>query len=342
MTGQYLRYDRKEELLTIPVSPRLYQYEKLKNGKIDTVTIEAKSLIFDKRKSFAQAYQNVKLTQKDLVVTCDTGYFDRKNNWLSMKGHPTCDMKNYHLTGDSIFLVLDETGKMLKSALVIRNAHGVQNEGPKRGNPGSVTEAFGDTLYCEFVKGKIKRLYVNLNAKGFFYETDLKEYRNLMDGNRLDLYFNKGKMDRAVVSGKAQSTYFYVKKDRTVSGKNEATGDTIHIMFDPKKNSVKSLRLMGRTTNASGRYIDMEKYQRIKDNAKRDSLARLDSLSGKKSEIEFSKEEAAKYKKTLEKRKLESLFNRRKTREKPIGDTLKTTGETVKPTGETSKTEDAQ
>jgi hypothetical protein len=238
--------------------------------------------------------------------------------------------------------VLDETGKMLKSALVIRNAHGVQNEGPKRGNPGSVTEAFGDTLYCEFVKGKIKRLYVNLNAKGFFYETDLKEYRNLMDGNRLDLYFNKGKMDRAVVSGKAQSTYFYVKKDRTVSGKNEATGDTIHIMFDPKKNSVKSLRLMGRTTNASGRYIDMEKYQRIKDNAKRDSLARLDSLSGKKSEIEFSKEEAAKYKKTLEKRKLESLFNRRKTREKPIGDTLKTTGETVKPTGETSKTEDAQ
>lgn len=342
MTGQYLRYDRKEELLTIPVSPRLYQYEKLKNGKIDTVTIEAKSLIFDKRKSFAQAYQNVKLTQKDLVVTCDTGYFDRKNNWLSMKGHPTCDMKNYHLTGDSIFLVLDETGKMLKSALVIRNAHGVQNEGPKRGNPGSVTEAFGDTLYCEFVKGKIKRLYVNLNAKGFFYETDLKEYRNLMDGNRLDLYFNKGKMDRAVVSGKAQSTYFYVKKDRTVSGKNEATGDTIHIMFDPKKNAVKSLRLMGRTTNASGRYIDMEKYQRIKDNAKRDSLAKLDSLSGKKSEIEFSKEEAAKYKKTLEKRKLESLFNRRKTREKPIGDTLKTTGETVKPTGETSKTEDAQ
>ena len=342
MTGQYLKYDRKEDLLTIPMSPRLYQYEKLKNGKIDTVIIQSRSLIYDKKKNFAQAYQDVKLTQRDLVVTCDTGYFDRKNNWLSMKGHPTCDMKNYHLTGDSIFLVLDETGKMLKSALVIRNAHGVQNEGPKRGNPGSVTEAFGDTLYCEFVKGKIKRLYVNLNAKGFFYETDLKEYRNLMDGDRLDLYFNKGKMDRAIVSGKAQSTYFYVKKDRTVSGKNEATGDTIHILFDPKKNAVKSLRLMGRSTNASGRYIDMEKYQRIKDEAKRDSLARLDSLSGKSSANEFSKEEAVKYKKTLESKKLERLFNHRKGKEKPAGEILKTTGEAVKPTGETSKTEDAQ
>ena len=181
-----------------------------------------------------------------------------------------------------------------------------------------------------------------MNAKGFFYETDLKEYRNLMDGDRLDLYFNKGKMDRAIVSGKAQSTYFYVKKDRTVSGKNEATGDTIHILFDPKKNAVKSLRLMGRSTNASGRYIDMEKYQRIKDEAKRDSLARLDSLSGKSSANEFSKEEAIKYKKTLESKKLERLFNHRKGKEKPAGEILKTTGEAVKPAGETSKTEDAQ
>ncbi len=279
LSGQYLKYDRKEELLTMPMAPRLYQYDKQKDGKIDTVTISAKTLIFDRKKSFAQAFDNVKLTQKDLVVTCDTGYFNRKDNWLSMKGHPTCDMKNYHLTGDSIFLVLDESGKMLKSALVIRNAHGVQNEAPKRGNPGSVTEAFGDTLFCEFSKGKIERLYVNLNAKGFFYETDLKDYRNLMDGNRLDLYFKKGRMDRAVVSGKAQSTYFYVKKDRSVAGKNEATGDTIHILFDAKKNAVKSLRLMGRTTNASGRYIDLEKANRIKENAKRDSLAKADSLA---------------------------------------------------------------
>ena len=335
MTGQYLKYDRKEDIVTIPMSPRLYQYEKQKNGTIDTVTIQSRSLIFDKKNSFAQAFQDVKLTQKDLVVTCDTGYFNRKDNWLSMKGHPTCDMKNYHLTGDSIFLVLDETGKMLKSALVIRNAHGIQNEEPKRGNPGNVTEAFGDTLYCEFKKGKIERLYVNLNAKGFFYETDLKEYRNLMDGDRLDLYFKKGRMDRAVVSGKAQSTYFYVKKDRTVSGKNEATGDTIHILFDAQKNAVKSLRLMGNKTNASGRYIDLEKANRIKENAKRDSLAKLDSLFGKELDMKKAKTKAdsAYIQKSLNERKLRNLFNRRKDKAKQA--------EEAKPAGET-KTEEAQ
>ena len=140
-----------------------------------------------------------------------------------------------------------------------------------------MTEAFGDTLFCEFKDNKIERLYVNLNAKGFFYETDLPDYRNLMDGNRLDLFFNKGKMDHAIVSGKAQSTYFYIKKDRTVSGKNEAAGDTINIVFDPLKNAVKTLRLLGRGTMASGRYVDLEKEQRnkaAKERVMRDSLAK--------------------------------------------------------------------
>ena len=276
-TGEYLEYDRENEILTMPQKPKLYQYEKRKDGKTDTLTIEARKIIYNKKYSFAEAYKDVKVTEKDMVVTCDTGYFDRANSWLSMKGHPTFDMKNYHLTGDSIFLVIDEAKKTMKSALVIRNAHGISKEDPKKNAPGNVTEAFGDTLYCEFKDSKIERLYVNLNAKGFFYETDLPDYRNLMDGNRLDLYFKKGKMDHAIVSGKAQSTYFYVKKDRTVSGKNEAAGDTINIVFDPLKNAVKTLRLLGRSTMASGRYVDLEKEQRIKAEklkAQQDSLAK--------------------------------------------------------------------
>lgn len=274
-TGEHLIYDRKNEILTMPAVPKLYQFEHKKDSSIDTVLIEAKKIIYNKGDGYAQAFDSVKVTQKEMVVTCDTGYFDRKNNWLSMKGNPKCEMKNYHLTGDSIFLVLDSAGKSLKSALVIRNAHGVQREDAKRGNPGSVTEAFGDTLYAEFSDSKIERLYVNLNARGFFYETDLPDYRNLMDGNRLDFFFKKGKMDHAVVSGKAQSTYFYVKKNRTVAGKNEAAGDTINIIFDAQKNAVKSLKLLGGTTPASGRYVDLEKENRnreAKEKAKQDSL----------------------------------------------------------------------
>lgn len=351
-TGEYVVYDKENEILTMPEKPRLYHYEKLKDGTMDTITIVARRMIYNKRDAvaeahgqasitekdvvvkaddinydrkrdyaqarggssithtdvvivaedmdydrkrdyaeahkkvtithkdivinadhmnydrkndFAEAFDHVKVTQKEMVVTCDTGYFDRKNNWMSMKGHPTCDLKNYHLTGDSIFLVLDSTGKSLKSALVIRNAHGIQKEEPKKGSPGNVTEAFGDTLYAQFDGNKIERLYVNLNAHGFFYEMDLQDYRNLMNGDRLDIYFKDGKMDYAVVSGKAQSTYYYVKKDRSVAGLNEAAGDTIFIKFDPRKNAVKTLRMLGgSTTPASGRYVDLEKENRSK------------------------------------------------------------------------------
>lgn len=310
-TGDYLEYDREREILTMPQKPKLYQFEKQKSGKIDTVTIAAKRIVYNKKDAFAQAFDEVKVTQNDMVVTCDTGFFDRKNNWLSMKGHPTCDLKNYHLTGDSIFLVLDSTGKSLKSALVIRNAHGVQQEEPKKNAPGSVTEAFGDTLYAEFSNEKIERLYVNLNAKGFFYETDLKDYRNLMDGDRLDLYFNQGKMDRAVVSGKAQSTYFYVKKDRSVSGKNEATGDTIHILFDAQKNAVKSLKLLGAAAMASGRYIDMEKTERLK----REAEAAKASEKAAEKELDKNKESSDNKDAKTVKSKLEMM---RKIREKAV------------------------
>jgi hypothetical protein len=151
-----------------------------------------------------------------------------------------------------------------------------------------------------------------------------------MDGDRLDLYFKKGRMDRAIVSGKAQSTYFYVKKDRTVSGKNEATGDTIHILFDAQKNAVKSLKLMGRKTNASGRFIDLEKANRIAENAKKDSLARLDSLAAKDPSVKknLTAADSAKVDKVLKDRKMRNIFGRRKNK--------------AKSTDETAKTEDAQ
>lgn len=291
ITSKYMTYDRGQSIaeargavkvvqkdVTISADKMNYNRstniaEAFSNVKINQkdMTISADRMNYKRNDDFAEAFNHVKMEQKDMVVTCDTGYFDHKNNWISMKGNPTCDLKGYHLTGDSIYLVLDSTGNSLKSALVIRNAHGVQREEAKRNVPGSVTEAFGDTLFALFKNNKIEHLYVNLNARGFFYETDLQDYRNLMDGNRLDMFFKKGKMDRAVVAGKAQSTYFYVKNDRSVAGKNEATGDTIHILFDAQKNAVKSLRLLGSPTMASGRYVDMEKENRNKS-VKKDSL----------------------------------------------------------------------
>jgi len=55
-TGEYLEYDREKEILTMPQKPKLYQFEKQKNGKIDTVTVSAKRIIYNKKDAFAQAF----------------------------------------------------------------------------------------------------------------------------------------------------------------------------------------------------------------------------------------------------------------------------------------------
>lgn len=270
--GERLIYDRKNGILTMPSKPLLHQYSKDKKGKIDTVAIKAKSITYRRNDEYAEAFDSVVVTQSGMVVTCDTGYFDKKNSWLAMTGHPKCELENHELSGDSIFLKLTPDGKGIVSALVIRNAHGVQIDPGKGRKPGSHTEAFGDTLYAEFDGQKLKRLYVNLNARGFFFEDDLPDYQNLMEGGRLDLEFTDGKMKLATVSGSAQSTYFYVKNDRTVSGKNLASGDTIFLEFNPRKNAVKKLKVRGGGALASGRYIDLER-SRMHASQKKDSTS---------------------------------------------------------------------
>ena len=271
--GERLEYDRKLEILTIPVKPLLEGYSKNKDNSVDTVSVRAKKIVYDKKKEFAKAYQDVVVSQKEMTVVCDTGYFDKKNNWLALKGNPKCILENHELSGDSIFLKLTPDGKSLEYAYVIRNAHGIQIEKPKGKAIGTHTEAFGDTLYAEFDGKKLKRLYVNLNAHGFFFEEDLKDYKNLMSGNRLDLDFAEGKISKAIITGNAESTYFYVKQNRSVAGKNLAAGDSIHIEFNPKKNQVKTLKVRGSASPSSGRYIDLEGIaKRNKKDTSKDSL----------------------------------------------------------------------
>lgn len=274
MFGERLEYDRQSGVMTLPQRPLLHQYSGKKDGTKDTVAIRADKIIYHQKDEFAEAYGAVEVKSGEMTVFCDTGFFDKRNSWLSMKGNPKCLLENHELSGDSIFLKLSEDCRALESALVVRNAHGVQIEPGKKNKPGTHTEAFGDTLYAEFDGKKLRRLYVNLNANGFFFEEDLPDYKNLMNGRRLELSFENGKMSRATVTGEAESSYFYVKKDRSVAGKNLAAGDTIHIEFDPRKSLVKKLKVRGSSTPSSGRYIDLESIAR---RAARDSLL-ADSL----------------------------------------------------------------
>ena len=292
--GNSLVYNKKIKFLKLTDQPLLHQYQQQKNSKkIDTTAVRAELITFNQETEFAEAFRNVVITQGDMIVTCDTGYLDKKNNWVALKGNPKFTLEGYELTGDSIYLTIDGDKRTLKSALVVRNAKGRQHEKGKKGKPDQFTEAVGDTLYAEFKNDKIKRLYVNLNAHGYFYEADFADYKNQMEGGRLDLSFKNGKLKGALISGDAQSTYFHImEKQRQIDGRNEAAGDTIRIAFDEGK--VKHLKLAGTKTLASGRYTDLTKQNILPKIAKDSTVQKLTENSLKKIEKKSGKKSAAK------------------------------------------------
>jgi lipopolysaccharide export system protein LptA len=250
--GEKIIYDRSTEFLEIPIQPLAHYYFEEK-GKLDTLTIRSKKMIYNQREQLAIAADSVLITKKDLIITGDTAFYNQKDGFLSLKGNPKCMINDYTITGDSMFVKLQNNE--VEFILVIENAHGAQQTIATFGKPAQYSDVFGDTLFLAVENNKAQSLYVNINARGFFYEEDLPAHINKMNGGRMDISFEAGRMKLAEIKGNASSLLFSVSNDRKVEGKNESSGDTIFVVFDSSR--VSKVRVRGNM--ASGIYYDMSK-----------------------------------------------------------------------------------
>jgi len=250
--GERIIYNRGTEFLEIPYRP-LAHYYFTEKGKLDTLAIRSKTMTYDQREQIAIAADSVLITRREVVITGDTGFYNQKEGFLSLKGNPICRMSDYIVKGDSMFVKLNNNE--VESVLVIKNAHGIQQTATTSNKPAQYSEVFGDTLFLAVKNNKAQNLYVNLNAKGLFYEIDLPNYVNKMSGDRMDISFDLGRMTLAEVNGNAKSLVFYVTPQRKVDGKNESTGKSILIAFDSTQ--VSKIKVKGNL--ASGIYYDMSK-----------------------------------------------------------------------------------
>jgi len=250
--GEKIIYNRDIEFMEIPEQP-LAHYYFVEKGKLDTLAIRSKTMTYDQQKQLAMAADSVLITRREVVIIGDTGFYNQKQGFLSLKGNPKCIMSDYTVTGDSMFVKLQDNE--VESVLVIQNAHGMQQTAETKGKPAQHSEVFGDTLFLAVKNNKAQSLYVNINARGLFYEADLPDYVNKMNGNRLDIFFNAGKMKLAEVKGNASSLLFNINTNRKVDGKNESSGEAIFITFDSTQ--VSKIKVKGNL--ASGIYYDMSK-----------------------------------------------------------------------------------
>jgi len=250
--GERIIYNRGTEFLEIPIQP-LAHYYFLEKGILDTLAIRSKTMTYDQRGQLAVAADSVLITRRDVIITGDTGIYNQKEGFLSLKGKPKCIMSDYTVTGDSMYVKLQKNE--VESVLVIQNAHGIQQTAAVKGKPAQHSEVFGDTLFLAVKNNKAQSLYVNINAKSSFYEEDLPDFVNKMNGDRLDISFDAGKMKLAEVRGNANSLLFYVNNNRKIDGKNESSGDTIFVTFD--SSHVNKIKVTGNL--ASGIYYDLNK-----------------------------------------------------------------------------------
>jgi len=253
--GEKIIYNRGTEFLEIPLEP-LAHYYFMEKGKLDTLAIRSKTMTYDQNKQIAIAADSVLITRREVVITGDTGVYNQKDGYLSLKGNPICHMSDYVVSGDSMFVKLNNNE--VESVLVIQNAHGTQQTVSTSKKPAQYSEVFGDTLFLAVKNNKAQRLYVNLNAKGLFYEMDLPNYVNKMNGDRMDISFDLGRMKIAEVNGNAESLVFNITPSRKVDGKNESTGKSILIAFD----STQVSKIMVKGNMASGIYYDMSKMKK--------------------------------------------------------------------------------
>lgn len=253
--GEKIIYTRENQFVEIPLKPVAHYYFEEK-GKLDTLAIHSKKMTYDQKAEIAVASDSVLITRRDVVITGNYGFFNQKEGFMILTGNPICRMSDYTVEGDSMYVKLQDNE--VESVLVINNAHGTQETAAIGRKPSQHSEVFGDTLFLAVKNNKAQRLYVNVAARGLFFEADLPEYVNKMNGDRLDISFDLGRMEIAEVTGNASSLLFYVNTDRKIDGKNESSGEAILISFDSSQ--VSKIKVKGETSKlASGIYYDMSK-----------------------------------------------------------------------------------
>ena len=152
------------------------------------------------------------------IATCGKAKYDRKNEVTTLEVEPKITENERVLSGEKIILQYNK--EELERLHIPKKAFAVTPiEGFQRSRSDS-TE-IGDTL----------------------------KYADRMEGSQLTSYFENGKLDSLRIVGMAKTLY-HVFEDSIYQGKNNASGDTIIMMF--MENELNTLKIIG---GSEGKYI---------------------------------------------------------------------------------------
>lgn len=225
ISGRHGRYDMDRDRFVLTGEPHFLRFD---TAAAETLTIVGREMTYHDSTRVASAVSDVRITKGKLAATCDRANYYTGDERAELRGKPVITYDGNTMNGDSVDLTF--RGDTLRGVAIGGSAHGLYLE-PDSGDT-NVTNVWGDSMYMAMTPGgSLDTLWAWENVSSTYYLSSEADSANKVSGKAMVLSFERsGDLRTALVWGNARSTYFVREDDG--QGRNEASGDSIHVSFD--------------------------------------------------------------------------------------------------------------
>jgi lipopolysaccharide export system protein LptA len=234
LTGRTGRYDLARKLFTLNGQPRFMRFD---SSATDTLLIKGVTMSYDDSLRLAMVIKDVSIVRGALLGSCDTAYYYTRDGQALLRGTPRIDYNRNMLEGKTIDLLFTED--TLEGVSVAGKAHGLYREVTPTDT--NFTNTWSDSMYMDLADGgNLDTVHAFGDVVSKYYVAQQADTANEVKGRRMVLAFDtSGVVNSARVWGNARSSYFV--NEQGGRGRNDASGDSLQVLFSQGRASLLSL-----------------------------------------------------------------------------------------------------
>ena len=195
--------------------------------------ITSRLLRLNSESRVAEAIDSVMVVRDSLRATGNYGLFDDKSERGWLLGKPRAWDDETTLTGDTLEF---RTRQQVIERLLVRGSSRLDYSGARPGSQGETTTLTGQLLDVYFTDQDIDSLIATGGARNEYVAVPVKgktAERNIAEGDTIRIYMKAGKIDQAVIVGRARGRYRFgvAVADTAAATKEVVTYDAATIRY---------------------------------------------------------------------------------------------------------------
>jgi lipopolysaccharide export system protein LptA len=205
--GDSLEHLEKEYRTIVYKHPRLVRIDTTSNGTVDTTVIMSHTMEYIQEPfEVIIARENVQMAQDGIAARCAYAEYVRPADSVLLVGDPVLWSGNNQVTGDSIFVFLEEN--QLRRIEVHGHSMGVSISDSLY--PSRFNQLSGKYLTMYFHSNTLEHINVNNKAISLYYlyENHIPNGANKTSGDKIFIEFENGAVSTIHVIGSVEGQYF--------------------------------------------------------------------------------------------------------------------------------------